>query len=174
MTLLSRSISIALCALTLVACTPAGPTGYGPALGLYGYKEEKLESGAWKVSFTGNQQTGRKAVETYALYRAAQLTLKQGATRFMVIDRTYKRDTQQNYAYHTPPSRYVGEIDRHDAVRHPGDLEDRRQVTTERRTATLTILPFTENPARPAFPIEEAAVIIKRLEPAIQRRGGQK
>ena len=79
MTIVSRSLGIILCALALTACAPAGPTGFGPALGPYGYSEQKLESGAWKVSFTGNRQTERNAVETYALYRAAQITLKQGA-----------------------------------------------------------------------------------------------
>lgn len=174
MTIVSRSFGIILCALALTACAPAGPTGFGPALGPYGYSEQKLESGAWKVSFTGNRQTERNAVETYALYRAAQITLKQGATRFMVIDRTYERETQRSYASRTPPSRYVGETDRHDAVRHPGDVEDSRLVATEQRTATLTILPFTETPPRPAFPIENAAEVITRLETIVRRRGGQK
>ena len=174
MRLLSRFFGIALCALVLAACTPAGPTGFGPALGPYGYSETKLDNGAWKVSFTGNKQTDRNSIETYALYRAAQLTRDQGATRFMVIDRTYERETQRSYANRTPPSRYVGETDRHDAVRHPGDFEDSRLVATEQRTATLTILPFTETPPRPAFPIEDAVEIIKRLESVVQRRGGQK
>jgi hypothetical protein len=46
----------------------------------------------------------------YALYRAAQLALKQHIARFVVIDRIYERDTRRTYAYRTDSTRYVSAI----------------------------------------------------------------
>jgi hypothetical protein len=43
-----------------------------------GYRDVKLESNRWRVSFSGNTLTSRETVETYLLYRAADLTLAQG------------------------------------------------------------------------------------------------
>jgi hypothetical protein len=67
--------------LTLGAC--AGETPYqslatSPDPGRGGYSERQIEPGKWRVLFSGNAVTSRQTVETYLLYRAAELTVEQG------------------------------------------------------------------------------------------------
>ena len=76
---MSRSLVFpALSALLLLgACATATP--YQAATEeLHGYENQKIERNRWQVSFGGNALTDRQTVETYLLYRAAELTLQQG------------------------------------------------------------------------------------------------
>ena len=59
--------------LALAACATATP--YQPLSGDTGYTEQRLEANRYRVSFAGNSSTPRETVETYLLYRAAELTL---------------------------------------------------------------------------------------------------
>ncbi|OXE35134.1 MAG: hypothetical protein CGW95_15735 [Phenylobacterium zucineum] len=52
-----------------------------------GFTETKLEDNRFRVSFAGNTVTSRETVETFLLYRAAELTLAQGFDTFLVVDR---------------------------------------------------------------------------------------
>lgn len=56
---------------------PEGPTG--------GYSETELEPGIWRVQFLGNIRVNRETVQTYWLYRAAELTLQKGFDGFEII-----------------------------------------------------------------------------------------
>lgn len=73
---------------TLAACetaTPYQPLQKGsPTAG--GYSELRIEADRWRVSFRGNYQTSRDVVETYLLYRAADLTVSQGYDWFEPVD----------------------------------------------------------------------------------------
>ncbi len=159
-----RFMILALCALA-AACAPVGPTLYGPMANDYGYRETPLETGAWKVSFIGNYQTDRKAIEDYALYRAAQLVAKQGFARFVVIDKIYEIDTVKTYAYRVPSGRYDDDTGYR---RYLSRDETSRFTTTERRTATITIRPYRTPSDRPVVPVEEAARVIERLKPVAE------
>ncbi len=75
--------------LTLVACT-SSPTPYSVATGDFGYRDQQLEDNRYRVSFTGNSATPRDRVQDYALYRAAELTLANGADYFKVVNRNTK------------------------------------------------------------------------------------
>lgn len=57
-----------------------------------GFTEQQIESDRWQVSFSGNSLTERQTVETYLLYRAAELTAEQGFDHFRVV----KRDTDED------------------------------------------------------------------------------
>ena len=72
--------------LGLVACSSA-PTPYQAATNSFGYREQQLESNRYRVSFAGNSATAVNAVEDYALYRAAELTVAGGHDYFRVVDR---------------------------------------------------------------------------------------
>lgn len=75
-------------AATLAAC--AAPTPYQSAApGAYGYEEQAIESDRFLVSFNGNSLTERDTVETFLLYRAAELTLERGFDHFIIV----RRDT---------------------------------------------------------------------------------
>lgn len=52
-----------------------------------GFADTKLEDNRYRISFSGNTVTSRETVETYLLYRAAELTLAQGFDTFLVVDR---------------------------------------------------------------------------------------
>ncbi|RCL88812.1 hypothetical protein [Hyphomonas sp.] len=72
----------------LGACATATP--YQAALdGDRGYSEMKIEDNRFQVEFSGNSLTDRKTVETYLLYRAAELTRLNGYDHFRVL----RRDT---------------------------------------------------------------------------------
>lgn len=84
----------ALAAATLGACTTATP--YAPAVNSqYGFTETRIEANRWAVSFAGNNLTDLKTVETYLLYRSAELTRNNGYDYFIMVDR--KVDEETNY-----------------------------------------------------------------------------
>ena len=82
-----RFVSALAALAVLGACATATP--YQAALdGQKGYANQQIESNRWQISFAGNSLTDRKTVETYLLYRAAELTDQEGYDYFQVIQRT--------------------------------------------------------------------------------------
>lgn len=92
-----RAILAAGAALLLVACATSTP--YGPASGKnpYGFSDQKIEDGRYRIVFRGNSSTTRETVETFLLYRAAELTLENGFDYFIVSE----QDTEANKRYST-------------------------------------------------------------------------
>lgn len=81
-------------ALSLSAC--ATPTPYEPASKAtsgQGYSEQRIENDRWRVSFSGNSVTARQTVESYMLYRAAELTVQSGYDWFETVGRSTERNT---------------------------------------------------------------------------------
>jgi len=82
-------------ALALAAC--ATPTPYQPltpnnrASG--GYTDQQIEANRYRVTFSGNSMTSRETVETYLLYRAAELTIARGYDWFQMAQRNTDRHT---------------------------------------------------------------------------------
>ena len=85
-------ISSALAALLVLgACATATP--YQAAIGNQkGYANQQIENNRWQISFAGNSLTDRQTVETYLLYRAAELTDLEGYDHFKVIRRETDED----------------------------------------------------------------------------------
>ncbi|MGZ9113093.1 MAG: CC0125/CC1285 family lipoprotein [Brevundimonas sp.] len=52
-----------------------------------GFRELQVEPERWRVVFAGNSLTSRETVETYLLYRAAELTLQKGYDWFQAVER---------------------------------------------------------------------------------------
>lgn len=79
----------ALAALALAAC--ATPTVYGPAnpasAHSVGYSEYRIENNRYRVTFQGGAGAPERLVADYALYRAAEITLRDGYDWFQVADR---------------------------------------------------------------------------------------
>lgn len=107
MTTRSLALVASLALLTgLSACataTPYQPLVRGQAIS-GGFSEARLESDRFRVSFAGNALTSRETVETYLLYRAAELTLAQGYDTFAVVERQTDRDVR-TYVEPDPLSR---------------------------------------------------------------------
>ena len=83
-------------ALALAACgtaTPYQPLRAGSAVS-GGFTDRQIEANRWMVGFSGNSLTDRKTVETYLLYRSAELTLAQGGDWFEMVDRQTDRNTR--------------------------------------------------------------------------------
>lgn len=78
----------------LAGCSTSTP--YGPATpnSSYGFSERQIESNRWTVSFRGNSLTDLKTVESYLLYRAAELTTQTGYDYFIMVDRKLDEDSE--------------------------------------------------------------------------------
>ena len=88
-----RKLMLAAVAGLLAACATATP--YQPApggTGAYGFSEQPIENNRVRITFRGNTVTDRETVETYLLYRAAELTLESGNDYFIVAN----RDTEEH------------------------------------------------------------------------------
>ena len=72
----------------LAACASA-PTTYTAAASAddMGYREQRLETERYRVSFRGNSDLKAPQVEDMALRRAAELTLQNGYQWFQVVSR---------------------------------------------------------------------------------------
>ncbi len=89
-------------ALALAACS--SPTPYQPAVDGHGYAEQPIESGRYRVTFSGNSLTPRATVENYLLYRAAEVTVDRGYDHFVVVDKDVERST----TYHSTVTGFHG------------------------------------------------------------------
>lgn len=84
-----KRILIAACAsLALAACTTT-PTVYGPAgpQARVGFTDYRIESGRYRVTFSGGPGAPMNQVADYALLRAAEVALRDGYDWFRVVDR---------------------------------------------------------------------------------------
>jgi hypothetical protein len=79
-------MAIALAGGLLCACATTTP--YQALKGGEGYSEQKIESNRYRVAFAGGPSTSRQTVETYLLYRAAELTLANGYDYFVLSGTT--------------------------------------------------------------------------------------
>ncbi len=81
-----RTLMLAAVAGLLTACATATP--YQPAVSdRYGFEEQRIENNRVRITFRGNTLTDRETVETYLLYRAAEVTIQSGHDYFIVADR---------------------------------------------------------------------------------------
>lgn len=69
------------------------PTPYGPLENGKGYSERQTEGDRYRVSFTGNSLTSRETVESYLLYRAAELALQSGNNHFRIVQQDLETRT---------------------------------------------------------------------------------
>jgi hypothetical protein len=78
-------------ALALAACqttpTPYQPLGAPGATVSGGFTDQRLDETHFRVTFRGNDLTSRERVETFMLYRAAELTVSQGFDWFEMAHR---------------------------------------------------------------------------------------
>lgn len=84
-------------ALLLGACataTPYQPLGARGTGASGGFSDIRLASDRYRVTFAGNAMTSRARVETYLLYRAAELTRARGFDGFTIVDRATDRNVE--------------------------------------------------------------------------------
>lgn len=87
-----RSLAAGLLLAALAGC--ATPTPYQPAAqSEFGYRTQQVGPDHYLITFTGNEVTPRETVETYLLYRAAQVTLDSGHDYFVLANKDTQRAT---------------------------------------------------------------------------------
>lgn len=86
-----RMLALAAVAGLLAACATATPYQPSETAG-YGFQEQTIENNRVRITFRGNSLTDRETVETYLLYRAAEVTLQNGKDYFVIAN----RDTEEH------------------------------------------------------------------------------
>jgi hypothetical protein len=84
--------------LALTGCTtatPYQPLSAASSAARGGYSEVQLEADKWRVTFAGNTLTSRETVESYLLYRAAEVALAQGGTWFEIVNRYMEHEVRE-------------------------------------------------------------------------------
>ena len=84
---MQRAVLVCLLMLSLAACetaTPYPPLASNSAVA-GGFTEQKLDDTHYRVTFKGADVTSRSQVETYLLYRAAELAAVQGDDWFEMV-----------------------------------------------------------------------------------------
>ncbi len=93
-----RHAAAALCLVTVAACQT--PTPYKAAVTQNddGYSTQRIEANRFRISFKGNSLTTRQTVDTYMLYRAAEVTLQNAGDYFIVVNKDVDKSTgYENY-----------------------------------------------------------------------------
>lgn len=87
-----RAILAGVFAAALAAC--ANSSFYGPASseGSAGYREEAMPNGHYLVSFTGTLSMDLDEVKNFARRRAAEITLREGYTHFVLFSARNEAD----------------------------------------------------------------------------------
>ncbi len=159
-----------------VSATPYQPLARGSAVS-GGYSEEKLDDTHFRVSFKGNDATSRAQVETYLLYRAAELAAVQGADWFEMVD-SHTSNTghawvdpafgpgwgywRPDWTYHYVP----------EAIPWGGPLMGPYEVTREESYLASAVIALGRGP-KPAGDTRafDARQVLQNLGPKIRRPG---
>jgi hypothetical protein len=90
-----RARLLATLAVVGIVAACAHPTPYQPAAVQEGegYTTQQIESSRFRVSFRGNSLTSRQTVDTYMLYRCAEVTLQNGDDYFIVVNKDVDKNT---------------------------------------------------------------------------------
>jgi len=90
-----KKIVLVASALALTACATATPYQPSAKTNLRnGFSELQIENDRVKVTFDGNSMTDRQTVETYLLYRSAELTKAAGYDYFTLTERATDKNTR--------------------------------------------------------------------------------
>ena len=127
----------------LAACVTPTPYQPAPPDG-FGYSEVRLDQNKFRVTFRGNSLTKRETVEDYLLYRAAELTLQNGFSHFLVVGRDTEAKTSYRYWIDSYGGRgwfYHGFPGWHRSRWHrPWGAYDVQPVTTYTATAEIILV----------------------------------
>lgn len=83
----------AVCGALAACATPYQPSGFAG-----GFKETKLNADTYEITVGGNGYTSKQRVRDMALLRAAELTIKEGSSNFVVVN----GQTSSSYGGTTP------------------------------------------------------------------------
>ncbi|WP_370372644.1 CC0125/CC1285 family lipoprotein [Henriciella pelagia] len=151
-----------------------------------GYSNQRIEQNRFIVSFSGNSLTDRQTVETYLLYRAAELTVQSGYDHFHMVRRATDADTSfvpvggsyaPYYSHFSPYYRFYGPRERRIGYPHYWDRwgyydpfwgapSEYREVTRFEASAEI-LMGNGPKPDDPAY--FDASDVMANLGPTILR-----
>ena len=83
---MSRRLFAALALVFIVAgCETSTPYAPAGASG-YGFSDQRIERNRYRITFRGNSLTDKDTVETYLLFRAAELAVQSGYDYFTLVE----------------------------------------------------------------------------------------
>lgn len=164
-------------ALLVFGCST--PTPYGPAENGKGYSERQTESDRFRVSFAGNSLTPRETVESYLLYRAAEVTLQSGHNHFRIVAQDLETKTTYFDTVTASPayggfgySRFYGRRGYHGSAFGGVSTVRSHPITSYEAVANIIVFSATESEGgerRHGDHAYNAKDVIKRLDPMIVR-----
>lgn len=162
---LLRRVICVLALVTVAACTK--PTPYAPATHRDGFADLAIEDNRYRISFAGNSSTSRDVVETYLLYRAAEVTLASGHDWFRIAD----RETEIETRFHSVATGFGGTRFYRSGFRGPfvGGLATTNTRPINRYQAFTNILVFDGDKPTADPQAYDARSVIATLEPLIVR-----
>lgn len=176
----SRFAAVVFAALSIAGCATTGL--YQARDGHSGYAETQLGAARWRVEFVGDDFTSRETVNTYLLYRAAELTRENGHQWFAMAAPTTNEEVEivveaqraQAYSdlYWRPHWRRRGRFFWSDLdpvgpiPREHQDMASERITETVHYSASAEIFMGDGPPAAGAFNAEDT---VARLSPSIVR-----
>jgi hypothetical protein len=163
-----RRLGAALLLLGLGACASA-PTPYRAASDGFGYRDQQIESNRYRVSFSANAATNLDAVQDYALYRAAELTLANGDDYFRVVDRQTESRSTGVGSPRIGVGVGSGSSGSNLGVGLSTILGGYGGGYAEDYTVTLDVLTFEGPKPADAEDAYDAREVVRRLEPILQR-----
>lgn len=156
------------------------PTTYGPAEDGKGYSERQTESDRYRVSFAGNSLTSRETVESYLLYRAAEVTLQSGNNHFRIVTQDLETTTTYFDTVTASPayggfgySRYHKRRGFHGSAFGGFSTVRSHPITSYEAVANIIVFSAKESAGEERLYSDHtynASDVIKRLEPMIVRR----
>ncbi len=163
---------------SLLALTACGhPTPYSEAVegGVNGYSSQQIETNRHRISFAGNIMTHKATVENYLLFRAAEVTLENGADYFVLVENETERVTTRiggaypygHYGFgHYGFGHYYGG---HHGYGYGFGYGYSQIEGPDKFEAEATILVFSGEKPKDKDNAHDARDVIKRLGPTIVR-----
>lgn len=169
-----RQISKAVIAATafglIAACATVTP--YQPIGNNGGFSDQRLDDGRYRVTAEGNSLTDRATVENYVLYRAAEITLREGGDYFIVLD----SNTEAMRRFITTGTSFGRGFGRRGFFygrgyhKGFGGFGTTHATTRERRSYTIgAIIDIGEGPKPSSSAAYDARSIIDNLNPTLTR-----
>ena len=158
----------------MIVATCATPTPYQPSDDTGGYTEKLLEPNRYRVNFRGNSLTSRETVETYLLFRAAELTVETGNDYFVMVERDTDSDVRYRTTY-TDPWPYYGYYYSSLRYRYPyhlggyGRFGDSYTQQVTRYSASADVVVYSGPKPKDNPKAYDAREIMKNLGPDVIR-----
>lgn len=159
---LSRGVWAATALLLLCHCA----TGYHPP-GVFGdgFSEQRVATDRWIVRFDGSAFTPRQRVETYLLFRCAEVTIENNARYFVILGGF--SDLLVSPDFHPGPTTPTL-IDSPEWLSEEPLAAKTDSSPTRRHAARVIIQTFRERRPRGNARVYEAQELIKQLAPRMR------